>query len=168
MLRALITTFAFFACIAGPLSAGDLKQPSGKVILTVSGPITKANVGDTAQFDLEMLVELDKTVVGTSTIWTEGVQKFQGVELSALVNHLGITGKTLRAKAINDYATEIPVSDAVPGGPILAYLVNDKTMSVRNKGPLWLIYPYDTDAKYRSETIFSRSIWQLDRIEVLK
>ena len=75
---------------------------------------------------------------------------------------------TLRATAINDYTVEIPVSDAVEGGPIIAYSVDGKPMSVRDKGPLWVIYPYDSGAQYRSEVIYSRSIWQLDRIEVVK
>ena len=38
-------------------------------------------------------------------------------------------------------------------------------MSRRDKGPLWVIYPYHDNIDYRSETIYSRSIWQLDRIE---
>ncbi|MDP5360810.1 MAG: oxidoreductase, partial [Paracoccaceae bacterium] len=36
------------------------------------------------------------------------------------------------------------------------------------KGPLWVVYPYDMSADYRSEVIYYRSIWQLDRIEVVK
>jgi hypothetical protein len=39
-------------------------------------------------------------------------------------------------------------------------------MSVRDKGPLWLVYPYDSAAKYQSEVVFSRSIWQLNRLEI--
>ncbi|RYH00603.1 oxidoreductase, partial [Salipiger sp. IMCC34102] len=39
-------------------------------------------------------------------------------------------------------------------------------MQVRDKGPLWIVYPYDDTPEYRSEVIYSRSIWQLDRIEV--
>ena len=53
------------------------------------------------------------------------------------------------------------------GGPIIAYMMNGEEMSVRNKGPLWLVYPYDLNHEYRSEVIYSRSIWQLDRIDVL-
>ena len=67
----------------------------------------------------------------------------------------------------HDYAVEIPVSDSVEDGPILAYELNGAPMSVRDKGPLWLVYPYDQNPEYRSEVIYSRSIWQLDRIEVL-
>ena len=44
--------------------------------------------------------------------------------------------------------------------------MNGEIMSLRDKGPLWVIYPYDQNAAYRSEVTYSRSIWQLDRIEV--
>ena len=103
----------------------------------------------------------------TSTIWSEGTHTFQGVSLKVLADRLGIDGATLRATAINDYSVDIPLTDAVEGGPIVAYKMDDATMSVRDKGPLWIVYPYDSDAAYRSEVIYSRSIWQLDRIEAL-
>ena len=125
------------------------------------------NVDEKAQFDLGMLEALGDRTVETSTIWTDGPQTFQGVSLDLLIERLGASGNVLRASAINDYYVEIPVSDAVEGGPIIAYKMNGNVMSVRDKGPLWLIYPYDADPEYRSEVIYSRSIWQLDRIEVM-
>jgi hypothetical protein len=48
----------------------------------------------------------------------------------------------------------------------VAYLRNGAEMSMRDKGPLWIVYPYDAKPDYQSELIYSRSIWQLDRIEV--
>ena len=53
------------------------------------------------------------------------------------------------------------------GGPIIAYERNGKEMSVRSKGPLWIVYPYDSNPSYKTEAIYSRSIWQLEGI-VLK
>jgi hypothetical protein len=41
-------------------------------------------------------------------------------------------------------------------------------MSVRDKGPIWVIYPYDSGSEWRSEQVFSRSIWHLNRIEVMQ
>ena len=79
-----------------------------------------------------------------------------------------MTEGTLKATAINDYAVEIPVEDAVEGGPIIAFMRNGAPMSVRDKGPLWIVYPYDSDPAYQTEVIYSRSIWQLDRIEVME
>ena len=102
----------------------------------------------------------------TTTNWTEGEREFSGVLLSDLLEVLDIRGRSLKAIALNDYTVEIPVSDARPGGPIVAYALDGKPMSVRDKGPLWIVYPYDSSVEYRSETIYARSIWQLDRIEV--
>tara|TARA_R100001369_G_scaffold18424_2_gene33900 strand:- start:579 stop:1085 length:507 start_codon:yes stop_codon:yes gene_type:complete len=165
------TTFPALALVAGfamPVLAEDLAMPTGDVILTVSGPLTTANVDGTAQFDLEMLETLDATTFETTTIWTEGQHSFTGVSLDLLVDRLGLEGEKLRATAINDYAIDIPLGDAVEGGPIIAYRMDGDTMSVRDKGPLWIVYPYDANADYRSEVVYSRSIWQLDRIELVE
>ena len=163
------TIILMFALVSASLaSAQDLGVPEGAVVLTISGDIAQTNVGDTLQFDHDMLRALDDTIIETTTIWTDGVRRFQGVSLKVLIDFLEISEGSLTAAAINDYAVEIPVSDATPDGPILAYLMDDEVMSVRDKGPLWVIYPYDSSAEYRSEVIFSRSIWQLDRITVVK
>ena len=64
------TTFPALALVAGfamPVLAEDLAMPTGDVILTVSGPLTTANVDGTAQFDLEMLETLDATTFETTT-----------------------------------------------------------------------------------------------------
>jgi hypothetical protein len=39
-------------------------------------------------------------------------------------------------------------------------------MSVREKGPIWMIFPYDSVEAFRTEQTYARSIWQLDRIAV--
>ncbi|APE42418.1 oxidoreductase [Sulfitobacter alexandrii] len=168
MFRALFPALALVAASALSAGAEELAQPQGEVILTVSGPLATTNVDGTAQFDLEMLEALDATTFETTTIWTEGEHSFTGVSLDLLVDRLGLEGETLRATAINDYAIDIPLSDAVEGGPIVAYRMDGDTMSVRDKGPLWIVYPYDANPDYRTEVVYSRSIWQLDRIEVVE
>ena len=169
-LRKTISAFAslvFFGlyCLM-PSSASALDAARGPVVLTVSGEISVTNAGDTAEFDIEMLEQIGTVTFSTSTIWTEGLQTFTGVELATLLEALGADGATLRSSAINDYSVDIPASDAVEGGPIVAYLRNGEPMSIREKGPLWIIYPYDSSPDYQSELVYSRSIWQLDRIEV--
>lgn len=151
-----------------PALAQDVAAPTGDAILTVSGDINMTNVADTLVLDLDMLTALPATTFETSTIWTEGVHTFTGVSLADLAAEFGLEDGQFLATAINDYTIEIPFSDAVEGGPIVAYLMDGEEMSVRDKGPLWVIYPYDSDADYRSEVIYSRSIWQLDRLEIVQ
>ena len=160
-------TAAVMALFALPAVAEELPAPTGDVILTVTGAGV-TNTEGAAALDLATLEGMGSTTIETSTIWTEGTQTFEGVLLRVLIDRLGIEGKSLNAVAINDYAVEIPTSDAVEGGPIIAYKVNGKLISVRDKGPLWVIYPYDADPAYQAEVIYSRSIWQLDRLDVVQ
>lgn len=113
------------------------------------------------------LENLGSQTIVTTTIWTDGEQEFTGLPLVALVEELGITEGSLRAYAINDYAVDIPLSDAVEDGPLIAHTQNGRPMGIRNNGPLWIVYPYDSNPDYQSEVIYARSIWQLNRIEIL-
>ena len=117
-------------------------------------------------FDLQALRDIGIESIVTSTIWTEGVHEFTGVPLVALLGHLDISGGEIEAFAINDYSVTIPVSDAQPGGPILAFEQDGDPIPRRRKGPLWIIYPFDSAPEYRTETIYSRSIWQLNRLVI--
>lgn len=144
---------------------------AGPVLLTVTGRIAGAEgTGDSpgvAKFDAARLAALPRREFATSTIWTEGVQSFSGVELRSLIDHLGVTGGTLKITAVNDYSIQIPVSEVAAGGALLADLRDGKPMTVRDKGPLWLVYPYDSASEFRNEVVYSRSVWQVDRIEVM-
>ncbi|WP_234988705.1 molybdopterin-dependent oxidoreductase [Tropicibacter naphthalenivorans] len=151
----------------GAALASDLPAPEGPVLLHVTGEISVTNQDGAAAFDLDLLRGIGAQTIETTTIWTDGVQTFEGVPLHDLTKALGITGSALRATAVNDYAVDIPLADAVPGGAFLAFARNGRPMSVRDKGPLWVIYPYDSAPRYQAEIYYARSIWQLDRIEVL-
>ena len=153
--------------IAGGATAEELPAATGDILLSVTGDISYLNAEGAVTLDLALLEEIGTTEFETTTIWTEGTQSFTGVALADLLAAVGAKGTTLRASAVNDYAVDIPVSDAVDGGPIVAFLRNGEPMSLRNKGPLWIVYPYDSSDVFQSELIYSRSIWQLDRIEVL-
>ncbi len=162
---------AALAIIAGlgfahPGNAGELPQPEGPVVLTISGNISQTNAPGTARFDLAMLQDLGVTGFETSTIWTEGVSLYEGVLLATLLTHVGAEGSTLHAVALNDYTVNFPLQEVHDDGPILAFRRDGAAMPVRDKGPLWLIYPYDDNPDYRSERIYTRSVWQLDRLRI--
>ena len=144
----------------------DLAKPQGPVILTVSGAITAHNSNADVVFDLAMLQALPVTSFKTHTTWTDGENTFTGVPLKTLLDYVGVKGKMLHAVALNDYAVDIPVSDASVDGPIIAYEFNGQKMSIRDKGPLWIVYPFDSKSAYQTEQIYTRSIWQLSQIVV--
>lgn len=146
--------------------AGELPQPQGPVVLTITGDITNTNGDGAARLDIEMLRAIGETSFETDTIWTAGTAVYTGVELGDLMAYVGATGSQIDARAINDYAVVVPVGDGVEGGPIVAYQMNGQPMSRRDKGPLWLIYPYASSSSFRTEVIYARSIWQLDRMHL--
>ena len=165
MLASLVRTslgIIFTAVLLSPANADDVVAIKTDIILTVSSGM------DVLTLDRSDLSKLTVTSFDTTTIWTDGVHTFTGVSVKTLIDLIGVTNGMLRATAINNYAIEIPVSDAVNEGPIIAYLMDGKEMSVRDKGPLWVVYPYDSSPDYRSEVVYSRSIWQLDRIEFVQ
>lgn len=149
------------------LTAQDLAQPAGDVILTISGAITITNDGDTATFDLAMLDALDQRQTTTETPWYDGAQEFSGPTMAALLTQIGATGSTLRVVAINDYAAEMPITDATNLPVILASRHAGNLMSVRDKGPLFVIYPFSEMPELSNEVYFNRSVWQVKAIEVL-
>ena len=85
-----------------------------------------------------------------------------------MIAAVGATGSSVNMTALDDYVISMPTADVNDDGPMLAYLIDGKPMSVRDKGPIWLLYPYDENADYRTEESYSRSIWQLVRVEFAK
>lgn len=148
---------------AASTSAAAASQ--GEVLLTVS---VEGGEGAARQLTLDDMKALGAEHFETTTIWTSGMQSFTGVPLADLLAQFDLSsdtpGASVKARAVNDYTVDIPLSDAVSGGAIIAYLRNGKTMSLRGKGPLWLVYPYDSNPDYRTEAVYSRSIWQLNQL----
>lgn len=153
--------------VATPVLAADtLQSPQGRVILTVSGAIQKVNGKGRARFDLTMIKALGTVTVRTATPWTQGVSEFEGVRLRDLLSAVGATGDTIHAVALNDYKVAIPVSDFDNHDVILAFKLDGRVLRVRDKGPLWVIYPWDDDPSLKTERYYARSIWQLNRVVV--
>lgn len=164
--RFIIQSILATLALVGTALASELPAPKGDVVLTVTGSIGATNTETAALFDLASLQDLGQSEFTTSTIWTDGENTFTGVSLATLLNAVGVETGTVNATAINDYSVTFPVAEALADDAIIAYEMNGKQLSMREKGPLWIVYPYDDDNKYKSETYYSRSIWHLDRIEI--
>ena len=149
-------------------AAATLPVPSGKVVLVVTGEIENTNKDGTAVFDIEMLEKLDGRTARMKTPWTEGDTEFSGPLLREVLEAVGASGSMLRFKALNDYEVGVPTEDALKLDTILATSMNGSRMSVRDKGPLFLVYPFDKRPDLYTERYFSRSIWQIEKFEVVR
>jgi len=144
-----------------------LQAPAGKVVLTLSGRITQPNREDRAEFDMSMLEQLPQHGFVTQTPWYSKPRKFTGPLLRDVLDAAGAQGNTLRAIALNDYKVTLPVEDTQRHDVLLARLLDDQPMAVRDKGPLFIVYPFDAKSELRNALYYSRSAWQLKAIEVL-
>lgn len=147
------------------LPALALEAPKERPILTVSGKIGVKNAGAAARFDMKMIEALPQHTFTTRTPWYDKPVKFTGPLLSDLLAAVKASGNNISAVAINDYKISIPVAD-LKHKPIVARLLDDQPMPVREKGPLFVVYPFDSSAELRSSTYYERSIWQLKALEV--
>ena len=151
---------------AAARAAEPLPPPTGKPILTVSGRISRTNAGDTASFDRAMLESLPQGSFETTTPWYNGPVKFEGVPMIGLMQAVGAMGNIVVAVALNDYTTDLPVSDFEKYGTLLALKRDGNYMPVRDKGPLFVVYPYDSLAELKSQQYYSRSAWQVSKLIV--
>lgn len=147
-----------------PIGAKACTAPVDPVILTVCGDFNGDGAVDETGFTLPALKDIGSETIETSTIWTDGPQTFTGVWLRDLMDHLNPVRGDMTITALNDYSVTLPLSDVVTGAMLLAYARNGEDMTVRDMGPLWMVYPYDSSASYRNEVVYSRSVWQLDQI----
>lgn len=166
MRASLLGVFVALMAIVGAAYAATLAIPAERPILTISGRISVTNKEDTAQFDRAMLESLGLVTIETSTPWYEGKVKFEGVSMDKLMKLVGATGERVMVVALNDYTTEIPMEDFRKFNVILAIKRNGEYMPVRDKGPLFVIYPYDSSPDLKTQTYYARSAWQVSKIVV--
>jgi hypothetical protein len=167
-MKTLLSLLAGALMISSAVQAANLPAPTGDVVLVVTGNIKNTNKGDSAEFDMEMLEGLTEISKTLETPWTEGTTAFSGPQLRAVLEEVGARGSKLIVKALNDYSAEVPVEDAENFDTLLATKMNGDYMSVRDKGPLFLIYPFDTNPELFNEKYFSRSVWQIREVEVVE
>jgi hypothetical protein len=163
---------AGFAAAAGLVGttrgvlAAPLAKPEGKVVLTISGLISNTNNGDKAEFDMPMIEALGTQSFTTKTPWYKDPVTFTGVPMSKLMETVGAKGTSLTVTALNDYATDVPVEDFKAHPVILALKRDGNYMPVRDKGPLFIVYNYDSNAELQHQRFYSRSVWQVARMVV--
>jgi hypothetical protein len=143
-----------------------LQPPSGEVVLTVKGRIGVTNGEGMARLDRGQILALGTSELRTATPWTEGEQTFGGVLGTRLLEALGAAGTVLRMTALNDYKVDIPVAEVRAYPVLLALEVAGRPLSVRERGPIWVIYPWSAHPELDDRLHRQRAIWQVSEIIV--
>jgi len=150
-------------CLCLSLAMPVTAVVADEVVLVVDGA---TGDGKAHKFTMADIAALPPAGFSTSTPWHTGVQRFDGVELGELMRAVGAKGSMLHVRALNDYKSDIPVADFSLYHPVLAYKRNGAPMRVRDKGPLFILYPYDSNPALKTETYYIRSPWQVAGITI--
>lgn len=149
-----------------PSTALEVRQPTGPVVLTVTGKIQTHNVDQSYLWDLAMLEALPQKSFKTMTPWSKDPIRFSGPLLRDILSTVQAEGQTLQAKALNDYVVAIPSEDAKRFDVVLAIKVNGSYIPLRQRGPLFVVYPFDSHKDLQNSKYYERSIWQLKSLTV--
>ncbi|MCO6051007.1 molybdopterin-dependent oxidoreductase [Mesorhizobium sp. RP14(2022)] len=155
---------ALTSAIALGLASLSAPASGGAPILVLGGTAAKP----AQALDLAGLDAMPQTSFETNTPWHKGPVTFSGVLLKDYLATLGAHGTRVQLIALNDYTVEAPVDELVEGGALLATRQNGQPMPVSEKGPVFLLFPFDSRKELQHQTYYSRSVWQLSEIDILE
>ena len=133
---------------------------NSNVILTVTGKSTKPEV----QLTEAMLAAMPQQIFTMPTAWYPTEQTFEGPLLRDVLKLAGIQSGNIKLRSLNEYTISIPVSDALQYDVIIARKRNGQLMTIRDKGPLFVIYPFHQHENLRRIEYYRRCSWQLRSI----
>ncbi|MFB0824475.1 hypothetical protein ACEU07_04195 [Chromobacterium violaceum] len=138
------------------------------VVLTVSGKIGKFTDKGRKVYEFrdDDLKALKQHSIATKTSWTPR-SNFSGPLMRDILDSVSASGTLVKFMALNDYAYSIERSEFSKYDVILARFVNNKILEVKDRGPLWLMYPiFDMPDEARGPLLDAKLIWQVNRIVV--
>jgi hypothetical protein len=119
-----------------------------------------------AAFNMTFLKSLPQHTFVSQTPWYKKPVKFTGPLLRDVLTAAKVKGTVIHATALDEYGAQIPFSDAQQYDMILAHQMDGETLTTKNKGPLFMVYPYDSRPELQAIRFYERSIWQLKALQV--
>ncbi|MCC0028935.1 MAG: molybdopterin-dependent oxidoreductase [Brucellaceae bacterium] len=115
-------------------------------------------------FEAVGIAEITTRLVGE----TETRSQVRGPRFDALLDHFGVDGEMVRVSGIDKYAADLPLDELKRYPVLLAYEINGKRLTLRSKGPVWVVYPFDDHPEIEDQLREARSVWQVGEVEVLQ
>jgi len=144
-----------FVVTASSLTAPLLTIQPGKLSQAGRPPMT---------LDRTSLLALPQSSMETGVPWHEGPARFEGPLLSSLMESLGVHGETLVVTGLDGYSIRIALAEAYEMDAMMAHSCNGKFLSIRDLGPLILLYPKGEG--FSSQQRMFRTVWQVSHIRV--
>ncbi|WP_390904564.1 hypothetical protein [Vibrio pomeroyi] len=125
------------------------------------------HLGQKHEFSREQLLSLPQQEISTTLPWVDGESVYSGVTLLAVLESMDLpVSAQVTFVALNDYKVAVPKEDFYDYQPIIAIKLNGEFMSVRDKGPYWLIYPLSTRPDIDNTDFHAKMIWQIRDIHL--
>lgn len=121
----------------------------------------------TVQLTESELLALPQQQFKTHHSWSTEPETFSGPLLEDVLKVACGGAEKINMKALNDYAIDVDFTVAKSLKPIVAHSINGTRLSVREKGPLWIMVPSD-DLKVTSKELDGMLIWQLSNIIIMQ
>jgi hypothetical protein len=114
------------------------------------------------------LSALKQQEIITSSLWTTGVNTFTGPNLKDVVELWGALDDIaeIHLIAFDNYQIDIPKDLINDTHPVVANRFNGEAYSLRQKGPLWIMFPFDESDDMQTGLYQSRAVWHLTTIEI--
>ena len=97
----------------------------------------------------------------------EDIHTVSGPRLRDILSIAGVSGKTVAAKAADDYEAEIPMTDLTTYDVIVAVKVDGKPITADENGPSRILYPVLDNPKLKDdEAIGGREVFALKQLTV--
>ncbi|TFF25151.1 oxidoreductase [Jiella endophytica] len=141
-------------------AAVDLDDPALPVLKVMRGGAPLAS------FSRMDLAAMPQTAFETKTPWNDGPTSYEGPLLADFLAHVGANATQLRLLALNDYLVLADVALLVDGGAILAIKEDGDFLPTARKGPVFMMFPFDSDRRLHSQQFYSRAVWQLIEIDL--
>ncbi|SFI63196.1 molybdopterin-dependent oxidoreductase [Albimonas pacifica] len=160
------------ACLVAPLGviaaagvAALSAPPAAASALDLAVAVHREGEADAeTSITLAELAAMPQTRVRAVTPWTEGVVEFEGVAFADLAARVGASGGPVALTALNAYQITLDAGQIIADGGVLAMKMDGKPMSVRDKGPLWLVFPSEARPELAATDNTHMWIWQVNAI----
>jgi hypothetical protein len=161
-------TAGFTTVTTATLTPNDqVAQPTGPVVLSLTGKIGTTNGPGRLDFDMETLEKLGMIEFTVDDPYLKRATTYQGVILQRVLDiaRLPQDATTLHAIALNDYATDVPIKPINQWPVMLATKRDGQRMPVADKGPIEIVFPYNSFTI--DPTVYDPMwVWQLRSFEV--
>lgn len=156
---AFVLLFGLASMLLPAGSAAHAEEALFKVHAKDGGPVLEVTPAELAKMKMHRY----KAVLPGGT---GQVQDVSGPLLRDVFAAAGVSGTKITARALDGYELDIPMEDVQNFDVVAAIEVDGKPLSVRDRGPAWIVYPTVDHPELKDALYEARSVWQLKELIV--